>query len=75
MNTHPATPPDDLIDLWGDLQTPWTQKAKLISNWGFNQAIDAIQIPASGPDPLFIAGLQEAKNQLIALSTTSSTDG
>ena len=75
MNTKRSiTPPDDLIDFWGDLQIPWTQKAKLISNWGYSQAIDAIQIPNPGPDPLFTAGLQEAKNRLMTLFTTSSAD-
>lgn len=27
-------PPDDLIDRWGDLQIPWTAKAKMIAAWG-----------------------------------------
>ena len=27
-------PLDDLIDCWGDLQIPWTAKAKMIAAWG-----------------------------------------
>lgn len=28
------TPPDALIDHWGDLQIPWTAKARMIAHWG-----------------------------------------